>query len=551
VTERERAQPVSLLYAFVLAIVFATALGVRVWGLHWSLPKSGGFSFHPDEIFQIAAAMRIDFLNGRFNPGFYNYGAMYLYLVSLATTLGTGFGLVDPAGLADRYMAGRIISAVLGAATVYLVYLAAVRLYGEPTGLIAAAFAAVAPIAVVHSHFATVDSAAGFWVAACLAASAALSREPSLKLCALAGLFAGFAGATKYTAAIVLVAPLVGVFVGPRNGPVQAGQSPKRVAMVVGMAALGFLIGNPGAVLWPGEFLRGFLYEYHHAGAGHGLVFAGTGSGWMFHLKSSLRFGLGAPLLILGLAGVAAMAADRSRRGWGTLAFAASYYLLIGFAQVRFARYVIPLIPALSVASAFAVTDIHRRLGGIRNPGAARAARCLWVTGCCAAVYYTLSYCVALDRRFTLADPREEAAAWVERHAPTGVVIALPTAPWFYSPAFRPEFTHFRREKAVAALAEIKEYKLVTNAQTPWDAHLLRSSGADYVIISDYESQDAERTRDTDATDYMRLVNGRYAPVSVSAAPLRWGGLDFGPTRRLPHDMKYAAPTLTVYRRRT
>ncbi|MDO8681974.1 MAG: glycosyltransferase family 39 protein [Armatimonadota bacterium] len=523
------------------------------------MPRAGGYSFHPDEIFQIAASINIDFLHGQLNPHFYNYGAMYMYLVSLITTVASGFGFVDPSSLADRYLSARLLTAFLGAAIPYFVYLAASRLYTKSLALIAAAFAAITPIAVVHSHFATVDIVATFWVSICLAASAAIFTRPSTKQYVIAGLMAGFAGATKYGAAIVIIAPLAAHITSSTQVPIK--RKITYIALLITTAAAGFIIGNPGSILWPDEFLRGLMFEYQHASQGHGFVFTQTGTGWRFHLTSSLYFGLGLPFLILALTGFAAMIFDGSRRGWTLAVFAAIYYLIIGFATVRFARYTIPLVPVISIAAAVAVTRVYAFIS--RRPPLGRGLTpspntqhptplsACWLILCLAAIYYTLSYSIALDRLFVVEDPRNKAAAWIERNVPIGSTIAFPTIAWFYSPALSPGFTHYQPGKREAAMAGVKSYDLLTDADVPWDWTIFHVVFPKYIIISDYEDTDALRARDTDAIKYMRMLRVQYTPAKTFSRRLHGGGLDFGKAESLPHDLKYASPRITIYKRRT
>jgi len=540
-----------------LLLILLVGLFLRLWGLTWSLPESGRLSYHPDEVLQVGSALRIDVASLQLNPHFYNYGAMYSYLVSAAMSIASALGLANPGSLAGWYIIARLLTAFLGAAIPYLVYLTAVRLYDRRIAMIAAAVAAIAPIAVVHSHFATVDAPATFWVAACLASSSAIARGGRLRWYALAGLTAGFAGATKYGAAVVIVAAVAAYLLRDQDRPWSRSLLTGRMGLLLGAAAVGFIVGNPGCVLWPAEFAKGFMYEYAHVRQGHGLVFEQTGSGWLFHLTSSLRYGMGVPLLILALAGLCVMVIQRrgpapnvSGQGRFLIIFALVYYLIIGFARVRFARYIIPLTPVLSIAVAIAIVsgfDLVSRLSQAKLRLAACAALALLYLG---AAYYTISYSIALDRLFTLPDPRVRAAEWIERRVPKGSVIAFPTVPWFYSPALRPEFTALLSAERFAAMSKVTNYRLVTDEQTPWDWSLLRASGAQYAIVSDFEDLDALRARDPNAQEYMRVVCGEYARVRVFENRLRAGGLDFGPSERLPHDLKYASPRITIYRRR-
>jgi len=529
-----------------LVVILPAGLLLRLWGLTWSLPSGGRLSYHPDEVLQIGSAQAINFASLQFNPHFYNYGAMYSYLVNAAMCIASALGFANAGSLAAWYIVARLLAALMGAAIPYFVYLTAVRLYDRKVAIIAAAVAAIVPISVVHSHFATVDLPACFWVAVCLAASSAIVTGAGLGSYALAGVAAGFAGATKYGAAPVIIATIAAHFLrdeGPLNSrPI------RRIGLMLGMVAVGFIVGNPGCVFWPGEFAKGFMYEFSHMRQGHGLVFEHTGSGLVFHLISSLRYGMGVPLLALALAGLCVMATQR--RGRFLVIFALVYYVIIGLAKVRFARYVIPLTPVLSIAAAPAIVygfELISRLSQVKLRSAAYTLAALL---CLGVGYYTVSYSIALDRLFTLPDTRARAAAWIERQAPKGSIIAFPTVPWFYSPALRPEFTALRSDERFAAMSKVAGYRLITDARIPWDWNLLRTSGAEYVVVSDYEDLDALRARDPYALKYMRIVREEYTPVEVFENRLQAGGLDFEPSERLPHDLKYASPRITVYRRR-
>ncbi len=69
-------------------------------------------------------------------------------------------------------------------------------------------------------------------------------------------------------------------------------------------------------------------------------------------------------------------------------------------------------------------------------------------------------------------------------------------------------------------------------------------------MISDYEYEDVMRVRDSKALDFMREVAAHYDQTITFAPRMRVLGIDFGPTERLPHDLKYMAPTIRIYKRR-
>src|ERR671917_72933 len=68
-----------------LAALLALAAVLRTWGLTWGLPHSGRFyPYHPDESVLLHAVCRVNPLWGDFEPGFYNYGTLYIFLSRLA-----------------------------------------------------------------------------------------------------------------------------------------------------------------------------------------------------------------------------------------------------------------------------------------------------------------------------------------------------------------------------------------------------------------------------------------------------------------------------------
>ena len=244
----------------VLAItaVLALAVGLRVWGIGWGLPTAlHYFSYHPDETMVLFAATNVNFLEGQLDPGFYNYGSLYIYLVSISILLGSISGLVnltsgdallDVGEMAKLYMGGRIVALLLGIATVCLVYTLGKRAYGRGVGLLAALFMAVMPIHVMHSKFLAVDVPATFFVVLALLFAVRISEGHRLRDYLLAGVFAGLAAGTKYNAGLVVLAPIVTHLASGKAKPLLRVFSAKLLCVLIA-AAVGFLIGTPGAVL--------------------------------------------------------------------------------------------------------------------------------------------------------------------------------------------------------------------------------------------------------------------------------------------------------------
>lgn len=565
--------------------ILAVALVLRVLGIDWSLPSAVHlFTYHPDESLVITAAHRVDLLQGKLNPGFYNYGSFYIYLVSLAAppvSLLLGIpprGDLGPSTLFAWHLAARLLTALMGTATVYLCFLIGRRLWGASGGLLAALLLALAPLHVVHSHYATVDAPTTLWVALSLyaavriatrgprpAASKPPSRAPSpapapagghraLTFEALrpafpyllAGAAAGMAAATKYNAALVLVACVTAHLASPRRRT--------RDLLWAGLAALvAFALLCPGAWLYTAQFLRDFLYETRHTRTGHGLVFLNTGSGWWYHFRVNLWQSLGGfPTLLLALTVPWALA--RRRPGeWALLSFGLLWFLAMGLFAVRFGRYMVPLLPALLPLLAGLLVEGYREYAASED-----RRRFRWVAlaaGALVLLQFTAASAQQVGRLMG-PDPRDRALAWLRRNT-GGRVVGLGTVPWFYTPPVSPYNGGPMSDRAFREHPELWKVRLKV---TSYQAEALATDPPAFLALSDFEVIDplrlagepiadpGARQQVADFLGFWRLLQARYrVAVGINAAgppphPGSRGSL-------VSHDWHYPNPTLWVWRR--
>lgn len=538
---------------------------LRVYGLRWGLPNAHRyFSYHPDEGLNLAAAIRADTLHGHLDTHFYHYGTLYFYIVSFALSIARGWGFLHhlPAGMvipASYYLTARWVTVIMGTATIALVYGLGRRLYGEMTGLLAAAGAAITPLAVVHSHFATVDVPATFFVVAALYSGAGLIHKPTNKGYLKCGLLAGLAGATKYNAALVVLGPALVWLAGTPDEdqspatdhaqPIHSKSYRKRnyahLLALLGAVLGGFLIGCPGPLInWYG-FYRDFTYELTKSQQGMGLLFVKTGNGWWYHFVVSLRYGMGIPLLLVCTAGVGMALVRRTRADLLLLGFLIPYYGVIGWAQVRFMRYVIPILPVLVILGARLLTEPF--------PKMPRLNRILQAIGVLV-VLHAGFLCVAMDHPFGVPDARGAAARWLEKNAPPGATVGFATTPWYYSPPLSPWFGAppwpVRREAA----QEMSRFQAVlppldqNGYPTEWNLAVL-DQNPQYVIVSNLESEDPKRLKLPDAMAFYRRLHRDYRPVVFACVPEAMG-LRLKVPAYLPNDLLYILPKITIYVRR-
>lgn len=562
-------------------LLLATAL--RVWGLAWGLPSQTHYlSYHPDETVVLQAAMGMNAFAGQLLPHFYDYGSLQLYLVNFANSLAFVFGGVNLAikDLATdwpqwgrMYLIGRSLTVAMGVGTVWATYALGACLWGRRAGLLGAGLLAIMPLHAQHSHWLTVDVPATFWGMLSLVWCAKLgpfanklgeeippapfakggagtvpvlpfpapplqrgrggfssAGRPSSAL--WAGVFAGLATATKYNLALALLPLVVATLVLQRR-PGWLG---------LGLAAAGgaFLLGCPGAVLESGLFLAGIRFEAVHVGNSDDPTFRDTGSGFVYHITRNLDAGLGLPLLLLALASIAYALYRRERADGLLAAFALPYYVLIGLAAVRYARYTIPLLPILALWSGRMLADVSRwrvtvwRRGGL-------------LTGV-AITLFTLGDAIWLVGAMAAPDPRDRALAWMTRNAAPPRRVAFAAMPWFGTPPIDPYFPRPRRggweQIAPEGLPPPSEWQILYHNRD-WDTGGLRADKPNWVILSEYDYADALRVHDPTATQFFGALRSGYS----LAASFDRTGLN-GLRQDLPHDMTYPSPVISIYQRK-
>lgn len=543
--------------ALAIILILLLAAGLRIWGIEWGLPTSKHyFSYHPDENVVLLASTNINFFDNQFDPGFYNYGSLYLYLLSFAILLASGWGFVNlPRGdifsnigeFAKLYMCGRVVAVLLGILTIYLVYALGRRAYGKGTGVLAALFMAVLPLHLMHSKFLAVDVPATFFVTLALIFAVRIPMGHRLRDYLLAGLFAGLAAGTKYNAGLVILAPIIAHLASGKSKTLIRLVSPKMLTIPI-TAAIGFLIGTPGVILNTEAFKRDFLYELRHAGTGHGLLFTDTGSGYLYHLTHSLWAGMGLPLLVLSLIGLLYALRKRTSADLAFLVFVIAYFGVIGAAEVRFSRYVMPLLPVMAVfAARVSVDSVGRLVTGkrwIRPLGYAESLIVALVFG------YTLLYSISIDRVFASTDTRDRAAAWVAHNIPHGSSIGLPTIPWFYTPPLDPYFGLLDANDRYKRTQEPTDYILMLSKDKEWNVDFLSQELPDAVIISEFESRDRLRLGDSSTKEYFAVLDREYRLAHKFANPPSLFGIRLPLMGKLPHDMSYASPAILIYERR-
>jgi YYY domain-containing protein len=386
-------------------VLFAAA--VRLPNMAWDQ----NHFFHPDERAVAYAVQRISFSDGRLDPDFFAYGSLPIYLAKIASNV---VALVDPSAASydGVILNGRRLSGVIGVLSVYLLFLLGSRLYDRSVGLLAAFLLAASALHVQSSRFLTVDVPLTFFVLLGLTQLVKVCEEGKTRQFLAAGVCLGLAVATKFSAMPLFlplgIAALHRYFVERRFFSVAG-----RVLLALFIAAVAFAVAEPYAILRFDRFYHDIFEQSHmvrNAGAyPYTTQYMGTRA-YVYELTQLVLWGM-APLL--GVVAIWATAtrvgvAWRSRRAaeWVLLSWVIPFFLVTGWFEVKFPRYLLPIYPLMALWAADWLLQRYRRgtlLGRIALP---------------AVVLGTLAATLAFVSTYTRPHTVVTASEWFYQHVP-------------------------------------------------------------------------------------------------------------------------------------
>jgi len=322
------------------------------------------------------------------------YAGFFNWLIFLPVGLGKAV-----AGETGAYVAARLVVALFGILSVWLVYVAARRLTGEWPALAGAALLAVARIAVRHTHHITPDILVG---TAGLAVIALAQAAPRRRRDILIGALVGAATATKYS----------GLLLAPAAAAVVLWERRPRALAVIGLSAgLAFALAAPYALLQVGQEggtgFAGGLETYFGADTESNRFLQGSGTS-IQATPSLLTLSLGVPACVIALFSVL---------GWARPPVAAAWAIVMGMVAATIpANLVNPrhVIPA-ETAAAFLFCVGLARLG--RRPAVVAV---LATT----AVISPVGETVELVARYLRPAAVDQAAEWIDGHVPGPALVA-------------------------------------------------------------------------------------------------------------------------------
>lgn len=420
------------IHVLLLAMIVAAGFALRIAGITFGLPTSTRTlaTYHPDESIHLYSLEKIRPLQLEFYPGDALYwGSFHFYLQGALTKALQVTGAVQLGGRefflshlqeADKlYVIGRMISVVLGTASILVFFLIARRLYGMTGGMIGALLLAFAPLAVTTSFYAKPDGVMLFWFLLSVYFALRAVESRATKDYVLYGIFLGVAAASKYSGLISF-----GFFLLLHSVPVVKREYRfatllRNSSIVMGMSLVSFVAVNPYSVIRSNDFWGYFTGII----ASKTIMPGDMLSGYSDYITGILPAAIGWPAFALALLGIALLLNKMTFIEGAIAVFIAAFVLRFGPPRGQALTYCLPLVPFLLLMATKASTRLLLVRGGKIAVGLV--------------VAYTLLYSISYKRLYYSPDIRVEASRWIEEHIPVSSVIAVSKSDFWTPPVLK------------------------------------------------------------------------------------------------------------------
>lgn len=423
-----------------IVVVVAGAAALRFWGLFQGLPFTMS---RPDEVEMLRQTAA--FPSGDLNPRWFVYPNLFfwvswLWIEGVLAVRRLVVPTPEYQDLLATQMAtlvgyGRVLSALVGTATVAVVYGIGRRLGGTTLGLVAAVLLATNYLHVRDSHGLKADVYLTIALLPALWLLAGWVRSGTLGDAVRAGIATGIATGLKYPGVLVMITALQGDWLRQSAATWKAYRPSAglwlfgAVTTVVFLCASPFLLVDPERLEWTFTTSVGLVY-----GPGRSGFTPGPGASWwehvwswianrsfVYHAAVSLRWGCGLAVAVLTPIACWRAWRERTEAFWPLCAgFVVVYYVVIGLSQVTLARYFTPVTPLLALLCGALLVEMT---GRVRAVGARRIVLVLAVLAITAE---PTMRAVAHDRVAARTDTRVLATEWMDAHlAPDAVVAVL------------------------------------------------------------------------------------------------------------------------------
>ncbi|MFH2069939.1 MAG: glycosyltransferase family 39 protein [Elusimicrobiota bacterium] len=483
-------------HIFLLILILLAGFFLRVAPIRFGLPSKNLAltTYNPDEPLSYYSLERMVPSKLDFSPKrAFLWGGFSVYILGFFLKISQVAGMVSPvtrefliANLheADKlYVIGRLISIIFGTLSILLIYLIAKKAYNSTTGLISAGLLCITAGHIINSFYVRPDVIMLFFaLLGALFSVMIISGRNRTKYYVLAGICVGLATATKLSAGVYVIVPVLAHFI--RGDSVKN----KNLWILIASSAAGFLIGCPYSIFDFPTFWYYMKMNFAFAGGTtHPVEFALFGPGWLSYIRYYLPHAMGWPLLAGGLAGFVYITAKqlssiKSRSQSGApydMLFLISgiiIYFVITRPKNQAAWYTLPVIP-------FFVLFAARTAGAMLSSKIVKKSVPAVIT-LLALVFifaYSSVYSLANLNLYVSKNTREETSEWIKNNVPESAKVAIPRS-YFWTPGilrqYNPPYNLLMGGDIQSALSE---------AVLGLDSI---KKEADYVVLSEFEYRD-------------------------------------------------------------
>lgn len=480
----------------ILILILGLALILRLNGIHIDIPRDGGGS---NEVDPSNNALRLFEYKVLF-PNFpvYTHGLVLIYinalLYALTFSLSFLFGIFKDLVELRSYLMlnrdililiSRIFSAAAGAASVYLVYVSAKKLFNKKVGLLAALFLAVEFFHIIVSRKAIVWGPMMFFVLAAFCYAIDILRNGRLKSYILAAVFSGLAFGVHLVGGIAIIPPLAAHFFTQKKIISKKTFWNKNlfwlVGVFLGLMAL-FMALNPSAWLY---YTEGEMYSTLSGdfARGHGFNFWRP---FYYPFKFIFEFvpfySLFAVLSIFFL-----WFKGRQKELALLLALPAFYYIYTGPVSALYqARYFSPFMPFVAILAAYGICSLSQRhyYQKIVLP-------ILILISIAPSLYFSYLLTAIIRQENTVS----KAVRWIYQNIPENSRILIQTQGGQFKINENKEFIRFVRDNfdpyfltgKRKYLLELAENQLPRPAYFPLDLEIIRDKSIEQRILKEYK----------------------------------------------------------------
>lgn len=395
-------------------LLLIVGLGLRLYGYNFD----DGQLIHPDESAIDQAVISLGCCLGRpqtvpsawpspfahffdpalapYNPHFFNYGSLPIYLLAFITRVAAKVGELVPglsswrhaSDLTQTNWIGRWLSALFDTTSVAIVYRIARRTFDPGVGLLALIFSTFSVLEIQLSHFYAVDTLLTCFVLLTLWGAVGIGQENGRRWYLLAGAAFGAALATK-TSAFPLIIPMVAGSLlhiwRLRRTTEMTKPAPfrytalatvlnsglVRLLIAFGVAIVVFAVCEPYGIIDHPQLVsdmqtQNAVLVTHSIRVPYTIQFAGTAP-YLYDLKNLILWYQGPALGIAACLGTLWFTWRNLRKRLDPgqavlLAWVIPYFLAVGHFWAKFDRYLLPIIPILSIFGAAFLVWMVRRL---------------------------------------------------------------------------------------------------------------------------------------------------------------------------------------------